>query len=238
MQTKWQEKYPRIYSHCGWSVCIPSAVLLPMCCCHITNSNALIFVWYWKKIVPLFDGELEYFRGSHLFYAVPALLCLIFILIPPPTVLLLEPLLTKMFSMDCFMRTYGRWLYNRLRLKLMPFLDSFQACFKDRKRYFAGLYFVYRLLIPLVGVLLQSPQQYYGAVVCFFFFILLLHALLRPYKNKRNSMLEVYLLINIIMIFIITVYNYAYHENIKKAGMCAAGVNLPLHCLHICLYYL
>ena len=72
----------------------------------------------------------------------------------------------------------------------------------------------------------------YGAVVCFFFFILLLHALLRLYKNKQHSMLEVYLLINIIIIFIITVYNYAYHENIKKTGMCAAGVNLPLHCLH------
>ena len=190
----------------------------------------------WKKTVPLFDGELEYFRGSHLFYAVPALLCLIFILIPPPTILLLEPLLTKMFSMDCFTRTYGKWLYNRLRLKLMPFLDSFQACFKDRKRYFAGLYFVYRLLIPLVGVLLQSPQQYYGAVVCFFFFILLLHAVLRPYKNKRHSMLEVYLLINIIMIFIITVYNYAYHENTKKKLVCVQLVLIYLSIVYIFVY--
>jgi len=51
VQTMWQEKYQRIYS--GWSVCIPSAVLLPMCCNHITNTSTLKLVWYryWKQIV-------------------------------------------------------------------------------------------------------------------------------------------------------------------------------------------
>ena len=47
VQTMWQEKYQRIYS--GWSVCIPSAVLLPMCCNHITNTSTLKLVWYWKN---------------------------------------------------------------------------------------------------------------------------------------------------------------------------------------------
>ena len=136
----------------------------------LTPAHLLGYNNEWIKTVPLFDGELDYFRGCHLFYAIPAFLCLIFILIPPPTILLLEPLLTKMFSMDCFTRTYRRWLYNRLRLKLMPFLDSFQACFKDRKRYFAGLYFVYRLLIPLVGVLLQSPQQLWCCCILLFLY--------------------------------------------------------------------
>ena len=92
---------------------------------------------------PLFDGELSYFKGDHLYYAAPAILCLVVILIPLPTVLLLEPLLTKILSMDCFTRTEVKWLYNRLRLKVMPFLDSFQACFKEKHRYFAGLYFFF-----------------------------------------------------------------------------------------------
>ena len=95
------------------------------------------------------------------------------LLIPPPTILILEPILTKLFSMDCFTRTPPKWYYNRLRLKLMPFLDSFQACFKDRHRYFAGLYFIYRLLFPITGLLVQGPQHYYGFVVCLFMFIIL-----------------------------------------------------------------
>ena len=114
----------------------------------------------WYTTVPLFDGELDYLKGAHLWYAVPAFLCMIFILIPPPTILILEPILTKLFSMDCFTSTPPKWYYNRLRLKLMPFLDSFQACFKDRHRYFAGLYFLYRLLfITITSIIIQGPQR-------------------------------------------------------------------------------
>ena len=141
---------------------------------HILTPSKLRGINYkWYTTVPLFDGELDYLKGAHLWYAVPAFLCMIFILIPPPTILILEPILTKLFSMDCFTRTPPKWYYNRLRLKLMPFLDSFQACFKDRHRYFAGLYFIYRLLFPITGLLVQGPQHYYGFVVCLFMFIIL-----------------------------------------------------------------
>ena len=123
----------------------------------------------WIASVPMFDGELDYLKGDHLWYAVPAFLCIIFILIPPPTILILEPILTKLFSMDCFTRTAAYWYYNKLRLKLMPFLDSFQACFRDRHRYFAGLYFLYRLLfITISSIIVQGPQYYYGLAICLF----------------------------------------------------------------------
>ena len=112
------------------------------------------------------------------------LFCMIFILIPPPTILILEPILTKLFSMDCFTSTPPKWYYNRLRLKLMPFLDSFQACFKDKHRYFAGLYFLYRLLFPISCILIEGPQHYYGYVICLFMFITFLHVFLQPYKKR------------------------------------------------------
>ena len=190
--------------------------------CAVVTSKILTYSYIfgienkWYKTVPLFDGELEYFKGEHLFSAVPAIICLVIILIPPPSVLLLEPLLTKLFNMDCFTRTYIKFMYNRLRLKLMPFLDSFQACFEDNKRYFAGLYFIYRLFIPLAGVIWQSQPHYFGAVVCFFFVILLLHAILQPYKKKWHSLLELSFLINLTLLFTITEYNYAYSKNNGK----------------------
>ena len=123
---------------------ITSSILTPS---YIMLNNAV------KRIVAMYDGEMDYLKGEHLWFAIPAFLCLIIILIPPPTILILEPVLTKLFSIKYFNRSRVSWLYNRLRLKLMPFLDSFQACFKDSHRYFAGLYFLYRLLIPLLNII-------------------------------------------------------------------------------------
>ena len=165
------------------------------------------------RSVALFDGKLDYLKGAHLWYAVPGFLCMIFILIPPPTILILEPILTKLFSMDCFTRTPPKWYYNRLRLKLMPFLDSFQACFKDKHRYFAGLYFLYRLLFPITGLLFQGPQHYYGFVICLFMFIIFFHILLQPYKKRWHDLLEISLFINIIFLIIVTLYNFAFNKS-------------------------
>ena len=168
----------------------------------------------WHKTVALFDGELDYLKGDHLLYAMPAFLCMIFILIPPPTILILEPILTKLFSMDCFTSTAPKWYYNKLRLKLMPFLDSFQACFKDRHRYFAGLYFLYRLVIPLASIFVQSIQNYYATVTGIFLIILFIHALFQPYKKKWHSFLERSLFVNVLLLFSISVYNYYCSKNV------------------------
>ena len=167
----------------------------------------------WYTTVPMFDGELDYLKGAYLWYAVPAFLCMIFILIPPPTILILEPILTKLFSMDCFTNTAPMWYYNRLRLKLMPFLDSFQACFKDRHRYFAGLYFLYRLLfIMIISISFEGPQRYYSLVICLFMFLILLHVFLQPYRKRWHGLLEIFLFIIIVTsLLIITLYNFTFH---------------------------
>ena len=182
---------------------------------HILTPSHLFGIYRkWNTTVALFDGELDYLKGAHLWYAVPAFLCMIFILIPPPTILILEPILTKLFSMDCFTSTAPKWYYNKLRLKLMPFLDSFQACFRDRHRYFAGLYFFYRLVfITITGMIIQGPEYYYGVAICLFICIILLHIFLQPYIKKWHDLLEIFLFINILFILIITLFNLAYRRS-------------------------
>ena len=165
--------------------------------------------------VAMFDGEMEYLKGEHLWFAMPAFLCLAFILIPPPTILILEPILTKLFSLNCFTGCQVSWLYGRLRLKLMPFLDSFQACFKDSHRYFAGLYFLYRLIIPLLSIFVQTPEHYYGITACLFMVILLLHIFLQPHKQKWHNLLELSLFINIMFLLMISLYNYYIPDGIR-----------------------
>ena len=108
-----------------------------------------------NQTIPLFLGDSEYFGSGHLPYAIPALLCLVVVMLPPPCILLLEPVATKLFSLRIWPDSV-KWAYNKLRLKFMPFLDSFQACFKDKYRFFAGLYFTYRIVIPLLRCLIAS----------------------------------------------------------------------------------
>ena len=162
------------------------------------------------KTVPLYNGELEYFKGEHLFYAVPALLCIIFILIPPPTILLLEPLLTWLFSISFFTESRLKWMYNRLRLKLMPFLDSFQACFKDKHRFFAGLYFVYRILFPLLPLVNNSNPRFYFTAQLILFMIAVIHIILQPYKKNWHNILELCIMVDLLFLNSVAYINSNY----------------------------
>ena len=165
------------------------------------------------KTVALYDGEMEHLGSEHWFYASAAFICLLIVLIPPPTILLMEPLLTKVFSMNCFTNTFVRMVYCRLRLKLMPFLDSFQACFKDKHRYFAGLYFLYRILIPLFSTFSRSISFYYSLIAFIIFVILFIHTSVQPYKKKWHNLVEQSLFFNLILTLALTYYNYKYNTN-------------------------
>ena len=163
------------------------------------------------KTVALYDGEMEHLGSEHWFYASAAFICLLIVLIPPPTILLMEPLLTKVFSMNCFTNTFVRMVYCRLRLKLMPFLDSFQACFKDKHRYFAGLYFFYRFLIPFSNIFSPSVTLHYSLIGFMIFVILFIHTVMQPYKKKWHNLVEQFLFINLIVVYFLTYYNYKYN---------------------------
>ena len=160
------------------------------------------------KTVALYDGEIEYLGSEHWFYASAAFICLLIVLIPPPTILLMEPLLTKVISMNCFTNTFVRMVYCRLRLKLMPFLDSFQACFKDKHRYFAGLYFFYRFLIPLLSTFSLSISFHYGLITFTIFVVLFIHVIMQPYKKTWHNLVEQSLFFNLILTLTLTYYNY------------------------------
>ena len=93
------------------------------------------------KTVPWYLGDADYFDNNHLPYAIPAIFCLIVVIVPPPCILVLGANLTN--------------LYTKVRMKFMPFLDSFQSSFKNKYQFSAALYFVYRVAISAC-VLLQQ----------------------------------------------------------------------------------
>ena len=91
----------------------------------------------------------------------------------------------------------------------MPFLDSFQASFKDKYRFFAGLYFAYRVLIPLIyWSFRETPLISYIFVEILIFFIVFLHVLFRPYKVLWHNLLESAIFVILLFINTITIFNY------------------------------
>jgi hypothetical protein len=136
-----------------------------------------------------YNGEITMFSLAHLPYAVPALFCLLLIVIPPPVILLWQPLGRHLLSRCGLGESVFVQVVDKVLLvnKLKPVLDSFQSCFKDNRRYFAGLHFVYRLAL-CVALLVGS--QFHIVALVHSAVMLLLHAILQPYKKGVHNMLN------------------------------------------------
>ena len=153
------------------------------------------------KTVPLYSGDLSYMSDDHFKYAIPAIICLAFIILPPPIVLLSEPFLVRINGALNIRRNAVTYTLHRLRMKLKPFLDSFQGCFKDNHRCFAGLFFLYRILIVLTPI--YFPEGTFWNITMketLLFLILLLHSLCAPFQQESFNHLTSFLLIDLLLI--------------------------------------
>ena len=170
------------------------------------------------KTVPLYNGDMSYMSDDHLKYVTPAIICLMVIILPPPIILLSEPLLVRVSGVLNIRRNAITYTLHRLRMKLKPFLDSFQGCFKDNCRCFAGLFFLYRILLVLI------PSTLTGGTISDFtkeillFLILLLHCFYRPFENNKYNKLDSFLLINLLLITIM------HHSSLNDSDI--SGISL------------
>ena len=160
------------------------------------------------KTVLFFDGEIGYGSMEHFYYIAPAIICLMVIILPPPIILLSEPLLVRVSGVLNIRRNAITYTLHRLRMKLKPFLDSFQGCFKDNCRCFAGLFFLYRILILLPMTYSESIDMYYINANIFLFLVLLVHSMIRPFENKWHNYLDLFLLTNLVLFNMLTISNY------------------------------
>ena len=162
------------------------------------------------------NAEIVYFTNRHLPYALPALFCLLTIGILPPALLLSYPLLNKVLA---FLGCDNVNLFShKLSISyLKPLLDSFQSCFKDNMRFFAGLYFLYRWLILLIYVITRSYSIYYTTVTGALLVILVIHTVFQPYVKRAHNIIDTLLFANLILISCLTFYNY--HRNHYLRGV-------------------
>ena len=156
------------------------------------------------------SGHLSYFGPKHLMYAIPALICTCVIIVPLPIVLLTEPMFSQIvskYSRYTFVRKMNWLLDKHFFLRFKPIFDSFQGCFKDNFRCFAGLYLLYRILFVALQNIFGSLPEYY--IVCGFLLslILVLHCVLQPYQVVRHNIIDTLLFVNLFLINYTSLYS-------------------------------
>ena len=194
------------------------STLLVMCYARCTKVSLLILdsadltsrgQKYVSKVV-FRQGNVDYFSKDHLPYAVPALLCLVTIVALPPILLLVYPVCYKILALFHFDDSHFIHFTSRFvpLAKLKPFLDSFQSCFKDNCRFFAGLYFVYRLVLFATASIMTSFTRLYTFMEVELILFLAFHAIAQPYKKRWQNILDCLLFTNLAIINGLTLFNY------------------------------
>lgn len=184
------------YSQCTRS----SFEILRSICLYTDNYHCHRQVVFWS-------GDMEPFHGLHIKYAVVAVLFFVFIVALPPFFLLFYPLFFKLLGYCHLSESkFANFLWRLMPIQL---LDTFQSSFKDNFRFFAGLYFLYRVAAIAVYMYVTTLTQYYTIIGGQIIAIISLHAVLNPYKEKKHNTIDLLLFSNLAIINGISQYNFA-----------------------------
>ena len=136
-----------------------------------------------------YDANLDYFGWPHAAYGVLAIVCLLVFVLPPLTVLLF-------YHLKIFQRCLSWCKLDRPGLHAL--VDAYQGCFKNsatdgvERRYFAGIYFLFRLYI--LFAIFSSSFSNLKFIIQLSLSIVLLMAgtlsLLRPYKKTAHNVID------------------------------------------------
>ena len=155
-------------------------------------------------LVTYYEG-LPYLQGKHLIYAVPAILVLLIVVVLPPIFLLMYPTLLHLLSL-CNLSEHQaiHRLHNCTGInRLMPLFDSLQGCYRDKLRFFSGLYFLYRVALLLTFTF--SELTFYLVTQFLLLFILAIHLVAQPYRLRKHNIFDGLIFINLAIINGITI---------------------------------
>ena len=157
------------------------------------------------------NGEIDYFSKAHLPYALPAIACLLTFGIIPPVLLITYPLHYRVIAiLGLHEKQWFSKISKYISLERMkPLLDSFQSCFKDKCRFFAGLYFFYRFLLLLLFAVTPSYTVFYAVVEIQLIVTLAVHAYVQPYQKQLYNIIDTLIFTNLAIINAITLLNYS-----------------------------
>ena len=186
------------------------------------------------KTVVFASGQLRPFEPTHLKYAIPALFFMSTLLLLLPVVLM-SYLMCKILA-RCNLSESKPVIYIS-RVIPMQLLDSFQSTFRNEARYFAGLYFVYKLAPQIIWAITLGTDDYgvaYSSLTVMFILILALHAVVQPYKRRMHNVLDLLILADLATICALSLLNWQSTD--PNSYRIVSGIQLillylPLVCL-------
>ena len=127
-------------------------------------------------------GSQEYFTGVHIPFVLAAMIGILTIVTITPLCLMAYPVFYRVFPHKNRITV----LLIRKVEALKPIFDAFQGCFNDKYRFFAGLYFLYRVIFVSVFSLINVPlASLFTQVVVTT--MLAVHLKIQPYKKKLHN---------------------------------------------------
>ena len=176
------------------------------------------------EVYSYLSPDIEYFHDRHLVYGLMAILIGLVIVIGLPLLLLLEPFLNSKINF----------------IKIKPLLDQFQGCYKDKCRYFASYFLIFRLMI--LGILaINIPNTfttlYLLQVICLI--MILIHVTVKPYSNNVLNFFDSFMLFVLVLVISLQIVE-TYHGFSPNAalGMAFVLVILPLFVFLLVVVYL
>ena len=161
--------------------------------CTNISFQLLNYVWVYdlhrhRRKVLFYQGDMDLFSKQHGPFAFLAILCLCSLTLIPPLFLISYPLCYRIASLLRLENTKYSKLLGKLCpiSKLKPVFDSFQGCFKDNYRHFAGLYFLYRVGL-LASVLTSDPIMTFTSTQVQLSLILTIHCMCWPYVKRIHN---------------------------------------------------
>ena len=91
---------------------------------------------------------------------------------------------------------------------MKPLFDSFQGCYKDKYHFFAGLYFLYRLVALISFLALDSLTKFYIVLEIQLILMLTLQAITYAYRKRWHNILDTVLFPDLAIINALTMFNY------------------------------
>ena len=187
-----------------------------------------------------FSGDTGVYSIEHLPYAFPAIVVLMTLTTFPPALLLLYPSANKFLA---FFKVSDKKAVVKVSQmipisKIKPFLDSFQGCFKDNLRFFAGVYFVYRWIALMMFALVPTITGFYISLGSIYILVLLLHAIFQPYTNRAHNIVDGCLFANLALIYSIAGFNYIFSQGLIESFAAQSKYVNSMASIQLILIYL
>ena len=172
-----------------------------------------------NELYTYLSPDVKYFTGRHIIYVFTALLFELVIVVGLPVLLLFEPYI-------------NRWI-NFTRIK--PILDQFQGCYKDKCRWFAGVYLLTRQAVLIILVI--NFADYYIALyllisVCLI--VALLHHYFQPYKSVALNKFDGFVLL--LLVLVVSLQMIAVCESTGFTSDAIIGISCALIFVPIVVY--